>query len=90
MAMTVTLPVGTINYPYPTSGVLVVSNTIFRPFQNAHFAVLKKKGPPPTGPHMSVMKQWWWEEYGVTIIDDWFALEFASEQALTMFLLRWS
>jgi hypothetical protein len=52
--------------------------------------VLKKKGTPPTGPHMSVMKQWWWEEYGVTVIDDWFALEFASEQALTMFLLRWS
>jgi len=88
--MTVTLPVGTINYPYPTSGVLVVSNTIFRPFQNAHFAVLKKKGPLPTGPHMHIMKQWWWEEYGVTIIDDWFALEFASDQALTMFLLRWS
>jgi len=90
MAMTVTLPVGTINYPYPTSGVLVVTNTIFMPFQNAHFAVLKKKGTPPTGPHMSVMKQWWWEEYAITIIDDWFALEFASEQALTLFLLRWS
>jgi hypothetical protein len=89
--MTITFPVGNINYPYPTSGVIIVTNTIFMTFQNAHFAVLKKKGNPPTGPQMlRVMKQWWWEEYGITIIDDWFALEFASEQALTMFLLRWA
>jgi len=88
--MTVTLPVGTINYPYPTSGTIVVIAAIGLAFDHAHHALLSKRGPPPAGPHMTVMKQWWWEEYGVTIIDDWFALEFASEQALTMFLLRWS
>ena len=89
--MILTLPVGTMyQWPYPTSGVIVVIDDIRKAHQNAHFALLKKRGRPPAGPHMSVMKQWWWEEYGITIIDDWFALEFASEQALTIFLLRWS
>lgn len=89
--MNLTLPVDNMyNWHYPTSGVIIVIDTIQRAFQNAHLAVLKKKGTPPKKLYMSVMKQWWWEEYGITILDDWFALEFASEQALTMFLLRWS
>lgn len=91
MAMTLTMPAGTMyNWPYPTSGVIIVTNTIQQTFQKAHHALLDKRGTPPTGPHMSIMKQWWWEEYEVTVIDDWFALEFASEQALTMFALRWA
>ncbi len=91
MSMTIAIPIGTMyNWPYPTSGVIVVTNNIGQTFQKAHHALLKKRGRPPTGKHMSVMKQWWWEEYAITIIDDWFALEFASDQALTMFLLRWS
>ena len=89
--MTLAIPVATMyNWPYPTSGVIVVTNTMFMTFQNAHFAVLKKKGNLPSDLQTSVMEQWWYEEYGITIIDDWFALEFASEQALTMFVLRWS
>jgi hypothetical protein len=87
--MTITAIGTTYMWPYPTSGVIVVIATIQRAFQNAHHALLKKRGRPPTGPHMGAMKQWWWEEYGITVLK-WSALEFSSDQALTMFLLRWS
>ena len=87
--MTLTVPVGTMyQWPYPTSGVIVVIADIEKAFQNAHFALLKKRCRPQQ--NLSMMKQWWWEEYEVTVIDDWFALEFNSEQEITMFLLRWS
>jgi hypothetical protein len=74
-------------YDYPTSGVIVLTYTIFKTYQNAYDAVLKKKGIPPNA---SITQKWWYEEYEVTVIDNWLALEFASEQALTMFLLRWA
>jgi len=90
MAMTITAIGTKYMWPYPTSGVIVPGISIIQPYRNAHHALLKKRGSPPTGPHMSVMKQWWWEEYSVTVIDSWLAFEFASEQALTMFLLRWA
>lgn len=90
--MTLTVPVGTSTmhcYPCPTSGVIVVIATIQRAFQNAHHALLRKRGMPATGSHMTIMTQWWWEEYGITVLK-WRALEFSSDQALTMFMLRWS
>ena len=86
----ISVPVGTYNYHYPTSGVIVVIAEIPQAFQHAHHAIIAKRGIPTTGQWLKTMKQLWWEEYGVTVIKDWFALEFATEQELTMFLLRWS
>ena len=41
--MTIAVPIGTMyNWPYPTSGVIVVTNNIGQTFQKAHHALLKK------------------------------------------------
>lgn len=86
--MTITVPVGTIDYRLPTSGVIVVIGAIAQQFRKAHWALIDKYGRP--GGDSIVMRHWWSNEYNITIIGDWFAVEFASDQDLTLFLLRWS
>lgn len=83
------VPVGTIDYRYPTSGVVVVIAEISTAFRQAHHALIEKYAMP--GKADSIKQQHWWKaEYNVTILGDWFAVEFPSDQDLTLFLLKWS
>ena len=82
------IPVGTIDYRYPTSGVIVVIAEVADAFTHAHHALIAKYGRP--GESNYTMQHWWKSEYNITILGDWFAVEFASDQDLTMFLLKWA
>ena len=86
--MSITVPVGTINYRLPTSGVVVVIAEISTAFRHANHALIAKYGTPAESNY--TMQHWWKAEYNVTILGDWFALEFASDHDLTLFLLKWT
>lgn len=87
--MTITVPVGTIDYRYPTSGVVVVIAEIGTAFRHAHHALIEKYAEPGESNNIQ-QRHWWKSEYNITIIGDWFAVEFPSDQELTAFLLRWA
>lgn len=52
-------------------------------------ALNTKYGMPSVG-HNSCWRHWWKQDYNVTVGVGWDELIFESEQAYTMFLLRWS
>lgn len=38
----------------------------------------------------AIMKKWWLDEHNITIIGHWDSLQFAQEQDLTLFLLKYT
>ncbi len=86
-------------------GITVKIDDIQPAFNNAHRVMWAKHSGGKILPARSKLPNQWWElEYDVKIIegekinpislvsyrDVWVAAEFASEEALTMFMLRWS
>ena len=75
--------------------MIVNINKIPKVFENAHSALLSRRGFPMGSDHPRVLMHWWEEEYGVRVIPDgrWARfgqLEFVTEADYTQFLLRWS
>ena len=75
--------------------MIVNIGKISKVFENAHGALLDRRGFPMGSDHPRVLMHWWEEEYGVRIIVDptWARfekLEFVSEVDYTQFLLRWA
>lgn len=57
---------------------------------NANLALLQKRGMPKAGAYRQILQNWWLEEYDILVQDNWSSLMFKSEQAYTMFILKWS
>lgn len=75
--------------------MIVNIGKISKVFQNAHGALLDRRGFPMGANHYQVLMRWWEEDYGVRVIPDpkWARfekLEFVSEADYTAFLLRWA
>jgi len=92
--MTISIPIGTMTHIIPTSGVIVVIADVADAFIHAHHALIDKFGTNAKVSDPKIVsenfKSKWFDEYNITVVDNWFALEFASDQDLTAFLLRWS